>query len=132
MKRGTLKKKSSLGQFQKQADSLLQRINIQNNKKCESCGGATQVGHHWIEKSRSSNLRYNFDNLIPLCNPCHAKIHNVFGNNIIGGVNIAQVIIKKRGNKWKERMEIEGRMIIKVNKGYYEGVIERLTNLLCT
>jgi len=118
-----MKKVSALGKLQKKCDTLMQIKNKKRHKKCEACGGPNQVAHHWIEKSRSSNLRYNEDNLIPLCQSCHSKIHNVFGNNIMGGLNIAEIIIKKRGKKWKERMEREGRITIKVNKAHYEKIL---------
>lgn len=118
--------KSPTTKLQKTCDGLLQALVKAISPVCESCGAKCQVGHHWIEKSRSANLRYNLKNLIPLCNSCHAKIHNVFGNSIVGGLNIAEIIIKKRGRKWKERMDIEGRKIIKVNVAYYQQVKTRL------
>ena len=122
-----MKKISKLGTLQRKADKLLQIENKRLNKYCEACGGKNEVGHHWIEKSRSANLRYDFRNIIPLCNSCHAKIHNVFGNSVVGGLDVAQAIIKKRGKKWKERMDIDGKKIIKVNREYYEGIIKKLS-----
>ena len=111
-----------IGKLQKECDRQIQIEGKVKMPQCEACGKPTQVMHHWIEKSRSSNLRYDWRNLIPLCNPCHAKIHNVFGNSIVGGLNIAEAIINKRGREWKEIMEIEGRKIIKVDRQHYENV----------
>lgn len=124
-----MKKVSALGKLQKKCDALMQIENKKRHKKCEACGGPNQVAHHWIEKSRSANLRYNEDNLIPLCNSCHSKIHNVFGNNIVGGRDIGDIIIKKRGKKWKERMDREGRIQIKVNKDHYEKILSEYEKL---
>lgn len=135
MKRGKLSKKgkSTTSKLQKICDQKLQLLNKKRHKKCESCGGENQVGHHWIEKSRSSNLRYNYlENIIPLCNSCHSKIHNIFGNNIVGGLNVAEVIIKKRGQEWKERMEREGRITIKTDVWHYQNVLEHLEVELST
>ena len=122
-----MKKISKLGTLQRKADKRLQIENKRLNKYCEACKRKNEVGHHWIEKSRSANLRYDFRNIIPLCNSCHAKIHNVFGNSVVGGLDVAQAIIKKRGKKWKERMDIDGKKIIKVNREYYEGIIKKLS-----
>ena len=98
--------KSLLTKLLKKCDSLLQSLVRAKFAFCEACGAKCQVGHHWIEKSRSSHLRYNWkDNIVPLCNSCHSKIHNVFGNSVVGGLNVAEVIIKKRGRAWKNRMD---------------------------
>lgn len=118
--------KSETSSLQKSCDRLIQALVRSKWPICESCGAKCQVAHHWVEKSRSANLRYNLDNLIPLCNSCHAKIHNIFGNSIVGGLNVAEVIIKKRGRKWKDRMDMEGRKLIKVNKEHYEAIKLRL------
>jgi hypothetical protein len=101
-------------------DKLLTPLAKKICEKCMGCGSDAQVGHHWIEKSRSSNLRYNMENIIALCNSCHAKIHNRFGANIMGSFDITERIISIKGIDWKERMEVMGRKIIKVNRQYYE------------
>ena len=133
MKRTPLKRKSKsvTSKLQKKCDSYLTPIVKQQSEMCEAgCGNYTQVGHHWIEKSRSARLRYEIENIIPLCNSCHSKIHNRFGNNIVGGVDIAEVIIKKRGRDWFNRMnKLQGEMI-KTNKAYYEEQLEKLENIL--
>jgi len=121
-----MKKVSVLGKLQKEADKLNQLRNKRLYKLCEACGGQNQVGHHWIEKSRSANLRYRQENMIPLCNSCHSKIHNVFGNSVVGGLNVADAIIKKRGRAWKNRMDIDGRKTIRVNREHYLKVIGEL------
>jgi hypothetical protein len=132
MTKTTPKKVKSLtcSQWQKKCDALLSPIIIKLFPRCEACGNPTQVAHHWIEKSRSSYLRYVLDNLIPLCHSCHAKIHNRFGNSITGCLGVAEIIIKRRGKKWKEEMDRDGRKINKVNTSYYEQVWEKLSTVL--
>lgn len=132
MKKTPLKRKSksSISKLQKTADKLLQEVIRFLYKKCEACGAQNQVGHHWIEKSRSSFLRYDLRNIIPLCTSCHAKIHNVFGNSIMGGMNIVEKIIKIRGKKWKEEMDKLQPEYIKVNNAFYEDNIEKLNSIL--
>lgn len=124
------RKKNPLTKLMNLADALLQKVNRLKHKKCEACGKPTQVGHHWIEKSRSKNLRYNLENIIPLCNSCHSKIHNIFGNSVVGGLDVAETIINKRGRAWKEKMDKEAVKIIKVDRFYYEEAINRLSRLL--
>ena len=120
------KSKSETSKLQSKADKLLTPIIKKLHPKCEACGSDTEVAHHWIEKSRSSNLRYDLRNLIPLCHSCHAKIHNRFGNSIMGSLDVADVIRQKRGEDWYNQIRIDGQKIIKVNKEWYEAHLDRL------
>ncbi len=128
MKRTKLAKtgKSNSSKLEKVNDSLLTPIIKLIYPSCEACGSETQVAHHWIEKSRSSYLRYVLDNLIGLCHSCHAKIHNRFGNSVVGCLDVADIIIKKRGKKWAEQMKRDAVKIIKKDIFWYE---EHHTNL---
>lgn len=132
MKRTRLNKtgKSATSKLQKKCDSYLTPIVKAQSPCCESCGQPTQVGHHWVEKSRSARLRYEIENIIPLCHKCHFLIHNRFGSNIVGSLDVANIIIKKRGKAWFNRLNKMSREIIKTNKAYYEGELERLQNIL--
>jgi 5-methylcytosine-specific restriction endonuclease McrA len=120
------KKLPSLASLRKKTDKLLTPWVIGKKKLCEACGSKATVAHHWIEKSRSSNLRYNYSNLIALCAPCHVKIHNRFGNSVTGAYDIATKIINKRGKKWKYEMDVEGRKIIKTDRAFYEENYNRI------
>lgn len=104
---------------QKEADKLLQEYVRTTFPRCEACGAKTQVGHHWIEKSRSNLLRYDLKNIIPLCNSCHTKIHNLFGSSVTGSLKIAEIIIKKRGEEWKKEMERLATKTVKTGRGYW-------------
>lgn len=119
-------KAKSIGWWQRKCDALLTPIVKTYQPKCECCGAPTEVAHHWIEKSRSSYLRYWWPNLIALCHKCHRAIHNTFGNNIVGGVDVASVIIKKRGQFWKEEMDALSHKEQKVNIGYYKAKLLEL------
>jgi hypothetical protein len=90
----------------------------------------TQVGHHWVEKSRSNRLRYDLDNIVSLCYSCHSKIHNQFGNSIIGGLDVANLIIRKRGGGWHERLKKISRETIKRDVIWATENHERLTKIL--
>lgn len=124
------KGKSETSKLQTKCDKLLTPIIKRLYPKCEACGGDTEVAHHWIEKSRSSNLRYDMRNLIPLCHSCHAKIHNRFGNSVTGALDVADIIRAKRGEEWYNKMKIDGQKIIKVNEEWYESKLLELESLL--
>lgn len=119
----------SLKSLRNKCDALLTPIAKKKSPHCEACGSQTQVGHHWIEKSRSSNLRYDLRNIIALCHTCHAHIHNRFGSSIVGSFDVAYVIIQKRGFDWKEAMETEGRIMVKVDRFWYETHYARLQGI---
>jgi len=112
---------------QKMCDSLITPIVKKERPYCEACGHATEVGHHFIEKSRSSFLRYNIDdNIIALCNSCHAKIHNRFGNSVMGSYDVATIIINNRGKKWLNKLKKDGQTYNKVNAEFYKRNYELL------
>lgn len=90
------------------------------NPKCLICGNKCQVMHHFIPKSVSARLRYEWDNLIPLCNPCHMRLHQS------GDPHYEVTIIEKKGQEWYQKLRMMKREIIKVNKGYYEEVLASL------
>lgn len=123
------KSKSETSKLQAKADKLLTPIIKKLHPKCEACGSDTEVAHHFIEKSRSSNLRYDMRNLIPLCHSCHAKIHNRFGNSIMGSLDVADVIRKKRGEDWYNQIRVDGQKIVKVNKEWYENKLQELNSI---
>ena len=125
-----MKKTSDKGKVMKKADALLTPIVKKNCPKCEACGHETEVAHHWIEKSRSNFLRYDFRNLIALCHSCHAKIHNRFGNSVTGSLNVAEIIIKKRGAKWRAEMDKESVTYVKADVQYFTDHHERLKKLV--
>lgn len=129
-RRGTGRVKlPKLSKLQKDCDKLLTPICKKTTPFCEACGKATEVGHHWIEKSRSSYLRYDLRNIVALCNSCHAKIHNRFGNSVVGGLDVAQTIIKKRGKTWKMQMDADQPKYIKVDRAFYVCNLARLTGI---
>lgn len=132
-KRKNTRKKArlpALSTLRNKADALLTPLAKKVHPQCECCGAPTQVGHHWIEKSRSSYLRYAIHNIISLCNSCHAKIHNRFGNNVVGGIDVAEVIISKRGREWKEQLDKEQPTYIKVDRIYYNDAYTNIWKLL--
>lgn len=100
-------------------DRLLTPWIVGKYKKCELCNMPAQVAHHHIHKSQSSRLRYEEKNLIPLCHPCHCKLHH-------NESYYASKIVSNRGIKWFEELEKMKHEIIKTNKDFYQTNYDRI------
>lgn len=87
-----------------------------------NCYGFTQVAHHHIHKSKSTRLRYEIDNLIPLCNHCHLVLHN-------NESYWASKVIEKRGIAWFQGIDKTKNEIVKADVYYYIKNYERLKAL---
>jgi hypothetical protein len=106
---------------QKTCDKLISPITIKLFPKCILCGTKTQVGHHFVHRSKSLILRYNFKyNIIPLCNSCHFKLHF---NEGFWSAKIVQI----KGLRWFKWLEKEKNKIIKPD---YEKIYNRLKKML--
>jgi 5-methylcytosine-specific restriction endonuclease McrA len=80
--------------------------------------------HHFWPKSKSSALRYDWDNLIPICHKCHLAHHT-------GDPSIHAEVIKIKGADWYDRLErTKDRTIVKTNKGWYESKIAALEKVI--
>ena len=114
--------KSKVSQLQKECDTLLQQKGRKLYKSCEVCGKPMSCLHHFHPKSVSNALRYDWDNLIPICNPCHMRHHQANDPYIHG------TIIQKRGQEWHDTLlKRRWREEVKTNVAYYEAIKERLT-----
>ncbi len=92
------KKQKPVSYYSKKADKLLQKLGRLKFSKCEVCGNPISCLHHYYPKSSAGNLRYNWLNLIPICQGCHLRHHNGFPD-------IHNIINKKRGDKWLEELK---------------------------
>lgn len=110
------------------ADSLLTPIITKMHPNCflqgsASCAGVSQVAHHHIKKSNSSALRYNLDNLIPLCHSCHMMLHQNESKWVT-------ILIQKKGMEWADEMVRKGRELVKTDVHFYIENYERLKKIL--
>lgn len=117
--------KSETKKLEKEADRILQTKIVAENPECEICHHPTECGHHFIEKSKSNRLRYEMTNIIPVCSSCHTKIHNRFSYSL-GAYDIIDFIIKKRGQKWRDRLEVIRREAVHTTPQWYEEQIVKL------
>ena len=79
--------------------------------------------HHYYPKSSAGNLRYNWLNLIPICQGCHFRHHNGFPE-------IHNTVNKNRGEMWLSKLQL-AKMTPNYQcntKTYYEQKTEELKN----
>lgn len=117
-----MKKLPSLKTLKNKADSLLTPLIIKLFPRCLLCSQPAQVAHHFIKKSESNRLRYEMDNLIPLCHKCHCALHN--HETIYSGR-----ITLLKGTEWFMNLIKKKKEYIKVDRFYYREAIERLLKL---
>ena len=110
-----------LTRWRKECDKKLQIKGMKEFPKCEVCGGRSYCLHHFFPKSISSKLRYDFDNLVAVCQGCHMR-HHLAGDPTIHGT-----IIKKRGQSWYDVLLTKKREYTKVTIEYYKYVWEMLS-----
>ena len=108
-------------------DNLLTPITIAKHPQCflrgaKNCAGVSQVGHHHIRKSNSSNLRYDLDNLIPLCTPCHMALHQ-------NETRWTPRLIQIKGTEWHEELVRKGQVMVKTDVHFYIKHYERLKEI---
>lgn len=106
-----------IGKLQRTCDALMQKLGKLRSPKSIISGQPTEVMHHLVPKSVSSALRYNWDNLIPLTNAEHCRLHQS------PDPTIEMMIVKaKGGTDWFFQLKQKGRVYNKVNRAYYETI----------
>lgn len=87
------------------------------------CGKDTEVAHHHVHKGASTRLRYDIDNLIPLCNHCHLALHMQESYH-------ASRIVDIKGLDWFRELQKKKQETVKADVHYYIANYERLNNIL--
>lgn len=116
MKNGKPKKVSY---YRNRADGLFQKYLCNKNKRCECCGQTVSCHHHFFPKSVSSSLRYDEDNMIPVCVGCHLGFHSARASQFIAGT------ILRRGEEWYKKLLVKKYILIKTGIKYYKKIIEQ-------
>lgn len=112
--------RNKLARLRDNCDALMQESGRLLYPYCEVCGKDMTCMHHFFPKSTSARLRYDWSNLIPICQGCHMRHHQA------GDPSIHATIIRKRGMEWYEKLNKVRHEIIKVNISYYEKIKEQL------
>jgi len=105
--------------LKKKADRAMQQYYIKLRPFCLVCGAPTSCQHHYFPKSMSSVLRYDEENLIPLCAGCHLGVHSK------SNPNINKCILEKKGMAWHDDLERRRHAIFKDSIKYYEDIIKK-------
>ena len=118
------KKLPTLKKLRKEADTLMQKLGRMMNPN-SIIGGKTEVMHHLIPKSVSARLRYDWENLIPLTNAQHCRLHASEDGEIF-----VSILKAKGGIEWYEALRKRGRESIKADRFYYNHIIEEFNREL--
>ncbi len=113
----------SLSKWRRKCDALMQEKGRLMSPKSILSGLPTQVMHHFVPKSVSARLRYDWDNLIPLTNGEHMRLHQS------GDPSYEMRIVEIKGKDWWQSIKSRKIEIIKVNVGYYKEVYDKLISL---
>lgn len=113
-------KLTPIPKLQKECDNLLQKKGRAVFKKCEVCGKKMNCLHHFFPKSVSARLRYEWDNMIPICNSCHFVHHTQFNPHIHA------TVLKKRGFDWYDKLHRLSKKKITKNRDYYNNILEQI------
>ena len=113
---GVIKNKPAY--YRRKADEAMQIAGRLKYKRCEICGGEMSCMHHYFPKSTASALRYDEDNLIPICVGCHFRHHN-------GDPRIHAEVLQIRGMEWHKKLAKKKETIQKASLGYYKEIINK-------
>lgn len=113
------KKAPSLKTLRTKTDKLLTPWICGKHKRCLLCPSPSTVAHHFIYKSQSSRLRYEEENLIPLCKICHFKVHH--HENYY-----ASKIVEIKGVAWFQKLDKMKHEYVKVDRFFYEENYNRI------
>lgn len=80
------------------------------------------MAHHHVHKSKSTALRYELDNLVPLCNRCHQALHH-------NESYWASRVVKIRGLDWFTGLEAAKNKIVKADAHFYLEKFEFLKSI---
>ena len=112
--------------LRKEADDLWKLACLKKyGDRCELCGRAFGItAHHFYYKGSVGHLRYEINNGVILCAPCHCKLH--FQDPKL----VESLIIDKRGRRWynKLKKKAEEKHYSYQTIGWYREHIKNLQN----
>jgi hypothetical protein len=117
-----MKKLPKLSTMRNKCDSLLTPI-IKLMYPSSMFGGKTEVFHHFVHKSKSSRLRYELDNGIPLTNAQHQALHH---NESYWSAKIVEI----KGIEWFQKLDRMKQEYVKTDVHFYIKNYERLEKIL--
>ena len=116
-------RQQSIKALKKNADKLYQIKLIAEKPFSAVSGDPTEVIHHYVRKSQSNALRYDYDNGVPLTNSEHFKLHKT------GDPDIFAKILNHYGQEWHDDLQVRRHILTRINKGYLKEIIVDLENI---
>jgi len=110
--------RSKKARLRDKSDRAMQEYIRANNNGCFVCGQPISCGHHYFPKSTASSLRYDLDNIIPLCQGCHFRHHN-------GDPRIHATVLEIKGIDWHKELLRKKNILVKPGIKYYEEIINK-------
>jgi 5-methylcytosine-specific restriction endonuclease McrA len=117
-----MKRLPKISTVRNKCDALLTPIVKKFYPTCLLCGSETQVAHHFVKKSQSNRLRYELDNLIPLCHRDHQALHS---RESAYSLRIAVI----KGSKWAKRIDTLSRELVKTDVHWYLAQLDKLKSI---
>lgn len=108
--------------LRKACDKALQALGKERYSLCEVCGASMICMHHFFPTRVSASLRYDWDNLIPICVGCHLRHHRA------QDPTIHATILKKRSWRWYGRLVVAKEKKTASNIKYYQDKLEELND----
>lgn len=107
--------------YRTKADKLFQIKFVEKNPYCILCWQETSCWHHFFPKSTAGGLRYEEQNMVPVCMWCHFSHHN--WNPVLHAT-----VLKQRWQKWYNDLIKKKRQYLKSDTiSYYKEIIEKLS-----
>ena len=117
------KKREDIRRLEKRADSLFQ-IAGKMLFPISVTGEPTEVIHHYVPKSQSNNLRYDFKNACPSTNGWHYRHHEC------GDPTLTDAFKKKFGQKRIDYLTEQRRITVKQTEERLNKVIAELETIV--
>lgn len=95
---------------------------------CAICGKVGDHMHHFIARSRSTALKYDVENAVPLCRGHHYSIHNEM--DILKRRALEDFIINGRGLNWLTYISEHKSAKIQVRIWWLEDIKKELEGML--
>ena len=109
--------------LRKKTDKILQEVGRKLYNSCYVCGRPYSCLHHFITKGRSNRLRFDWDNLIPICSHCHALHHQFKDSTIHATIQL------KKGDEWIKSLILKKGEYVNISIKYYNNIIENFQKL---
>ena len=76
--------------------NLRAAVLARDGHQCNQCGRASELEAHHVDPVANGGQRWEVDNLVTLCNPCHRNEH--------GGLYLTSAVDRRTRREWVRRL----------------------------